>query len=79
MEIYLDTGNLSIICKYHKMRLICGVTTSPTILLRECVTGRMEGIREWAQKMAEMIVHPYKKEPVQMFLRDAEKGKEQFK
>ena len=61
------------------MGLICGVTTNPTILLREGVTGRMEGIREWAQKMAEMIVHPYKKEPVQMFLRYAEKGKEQFK
>ena len=61
------------------MGLICGVTTRPTILLRECVTGRMEGIREWAQKMAEMIVHPYKKEPVQMFLRGDEKGKEQVK
>ena len=61
------------------MGLICGVTTRPTILLREGVTGRMDGIRERAQKIAEMIMHPYKKEPVQMFLRDAEKGKEQVK
>ena len=60
MEIYLDTGNLSIICKYHKMRLICGVTTSHTILIREVVTGRMEWIRERAQKITEMIIkwHP---------------------
>ena len=61
------------------MGLICGVTTRPTILLREGVIGRMEGIRERAQKIAEMIMHPYKKAPVQMFLRDAEKGKEQVK
>ena len=61
------------------MGLKCGVTTSPTILLREDLTSRMEGIRERAQKIAGMIMHPYKKEPVQMFLRDAEKGKEQVK
>ena len=61
------------------MRLICGVTTRPTILLSEGVIGRMEGIRELAQKIAEMIMHPYKKAPVQMFLRDAEKGSELVK
>ena len=44
MEIYFDTGNLFIIGKYHKMGLICGVTTNPTILLREGLTSRMEGI-----------------------------------
>jgi transaldolase len=44
MGIYLDTGNLSIIGKYHKMGLICGVTTNPTILLREGLTSRMKGI-----------------------------------
>ena len=61
------------------MGRICGVTTSLTILLREGVTGRMEVIRERAQKIAGMIMHPYKKEPLQMFLRDIEKWKEQAK
>ena len=55
MAIYLDTGNLSEIEKYHKMGIIRGVTTNPTILLKEGVTGGMEGIREITQQIAEMI------------------------
>ena len=55
MAIYLDTGNLSEIEKYHKMGIIRGVTTNPTILLKEGVTGGMEGIRELTQQIAEMI------------------------
>jgi transaldolase len=39
MDIYLDTGNLSEIEIFHKMGIICGVITNPTILLREWVTG----------------------------------------
>ena len=39
MALYLDTGNLSEIEKFHKMGIIRGVTTNPTILLREGVTG----------------------------------------
>jgi transaldolase len=55
VAIYLDTGNLSEIEKYHKMGIIRGVTTNPTILLKEGVTGGMEGIRELTQQIAEMI------------------------
>ena len=55
MAIYLDTGNLSEIEKYHKMGIIRGVTTNPTILLKEGVTGGMEGIRELTLQIAEMI------------------------
>ena len=55
MAIYLDTGNLNEIETYHKMGIIRGVTTNPTILLREGVTGGMAGIRERTQQIAEMI------------------------
>ena len=55
MAIYLDTGNLSEIEAFHKMGIIRGVTTNPTILLREGVTGGMAGIRERTQQIAEMI------------------------
>jgi transaldolase len=55
MAIYLDTGNLSEIETYHKMGIIRGVTTNPTILLREGVTGGMDGIRERTQQIAQMI------------------------
>ena len=55
MAIYLDTGNLSEIETFHKMGIIRGVTTNPTILLGEGVTGGMAGIRERTQQIAEMI------------------------
>ena len=55
MAIYLDTGNLSEIETFHKMGIIRGVTTNPTILLREGVTGGISAIREHSQQIAEMI------------------------
>ena len=55
MAIYLDTGNLSEIETFHKMGIIRGVTTNPTILLREGVTGGMKGIQKRTQKIAEII------------------------
>ena len=55
MAIYLDTGNLSEIETFHKMGIIRGVTTNPTILLKEGVSGGMEGIRKRTQQIAEII------------------------
>ena len=55
MAIYLDTGNLAEIEAYHKMGIIRGVTTNPTILFREGVTGGMGGIRERVQQISELI------------------------
>ena len=57
MAIFIDTGNLLEIEKYHKMGIIRGVTTNPSILLSEGVTGGVQGIKERMQKIAEMI-HP---------------------
>jgi len=57
MAVFIDTGNLFEIEKYHKMGIIRGVTTNPTILLSEGVTGGIKGIKERMQTIAEMI-HP---------------------
>lgn len=53
--IFLDTGNLGDIKKYHKMGVIRGVTTNPTILLREGVTGGMDGIKKRTVEIANLI------------------------
>jgi len=42
MPILLDTSKLNEIEKYLKMGIIRGVTTNPTILLKEGVTGGNE-------------------------------------
>lgn len=55
MPIFLDTGNLGEIEKYHRMGIIRGVTTNPTILLRQGVTGGMEGIEERSKEIAALI------------------------
>jgi len=57
MAIFIDTGNLLEIEKYHKMGIIRGVTTNPSILLSEGVTGGVKGIEERMRQIAEMI-HP---------------------
>ena len=55
MSIFLDTGNLEEIKRFHRMGIIRGVTTNPTILLREGVTGGMCGIEAASKKIAGMI------------------------
>jgi len=55
MAIFLDTGNISEIKTFHKMGIIRGVTTNPTILLKEGVAGGMDGIRELTQQIAQII------------------------
>jgi len=58
MAIFLDTGNMDEIKTYHKMGVIRGVTTNPTILLKCGVTGGMEAIKKRSLEIAELI-HPY--------------------
>ena len=55
MAIYLDTGNLQEIETFHKMGIIRGVTTNPTILLKDGVSGGMAGIQRRTQEIAELI------------------------
>ncbi|MCK5579872.1 MAG: transaldolase [Candidatus Omnitrophica bacterium] len=55
MAIFLDTGNIEEIKKYHKMGIIRGVTTNPTILLKDGVTGGMAAVKAHTIEMAKLI------------------------
>jgi len=55
MPIFLDTGKLEDIERFHKMGIIRGVTTNPTILLREGVTGGLRGIEARSKEIAALI------------------------
>ena len=55
MPIFLDTGKLEEIERYHRMGIIRGVTTNPTILLKDGVTGGMQGIELLSKEIARMI------------------------
>lgn len=58
MAIFLDTGKIDVIKKYHSMGIIRGVTTNPTIMVKDGITGGMDGIKKESIKIAELI-HPY--------------------
>lgn len=58
MPIFLDTGNLAEIERFHRMGIIRGVTTNPTILLKDGVTGGMRGIETTSKEIAKLIA-PY--------------------
>jgi len=58
MAIFLDTGDLKEIIAYHKMGIIRGVTTNPTILLKCGVTGGLDAIRMRTVDIAKEI-SPY--------------------
>ena len=58
MAIFLDTGKIDVINKYHSMGIIRGVTTNPTIMVKDGITGGMGGIKKQSIKIAN-IIHPY--------------------
>lgn len=58
MAIFLDSSKIEEIKKYHAMGLIRGVTTNPTILLKEGVTGGMAGVKTRIIEIAK-LVDPY--------------------
>jgi transaldolase len=58
MAIFLDTGRIKEVEKYLKMGIIRGVTTNPTILLKDGVTGGMAGVKQRSIEIAKMIT-PY--------------------
>ena len=58
MPIFLDTGSLEEIARYHRMGIIRGVTTNPTILLKNGVTGGLPAIKRRSIQIAELIA-PY--------------------
>jgi len=58
MAIFLDTGKIKEVEKYLKMGIIRGVTTNPSILLKDGVTGGLKGIKQQTIKIAQLI-DPY--------------------
>jgi len=58
MPLFLDSGNIRDIVKFMKMGIIRGVTTNPTIMLKDGVTGGMKGVKKRTLEIAGLI-HPY--------------------
>ncbi len=58
MAIFIDSGNIVEIRKFVKMGILRGVTTNPTILLKDGLTGGMPEIKKRALEIAETI-YPY--------------------
>jgi len=55
MPIFLDSSNLSEVKTFHRMGIIRGVTTNPTIMFKDGVTGGMQGIEARAKAIAQLI------------------------
>jgi len=55
MGIFLDTGNLDEIKKFHRMGIIRGVTTNPTIMSRENLAEGMDGYKKRCVEIASFI------------------------
>ena len=58
MAIFLDSGDVREIEKYIRMGIIRGVTTNPTILLKDGVRGGITEIKKREVEIAK-IIHPY--------------------
>ena len=55
MPIFLDSSKLKEVEKYHRMGIIRGVTTNPTIMLKDGIQGGMKGIEERSKQIASLI------------------------
>jgi transaldolase len=55
MSIFLDTADLKEIKRYHRMGIISGVTTNPTILLNEGLRGGVRVIEPHAKELASLV------------------------
>lgn len=58
MAIFLDSGDVGEIKRFMKMGIIRGVTTNPTILLRDGFRGGLKELRSRQVEIAE-IIKPY--------------------
>jgi transaldolase len=55
MAIFLDTADLNEIKRFHRMGIVRGVTTNPTILLKQGVAGGMRGLEARSKEIASVI------------------------
>lgn len=53
--IFLDTGLIDEVRKYHELGIVRGVTTNPTILSKDGVTGGWAGIEKHCKEIAQLI------------------------
>jgi transaldolase len=53
--IFLDTGNIAEIRKYHALGIIRGVTTNPTILVKEGVAAGWPAVKKCCEEIAGLI------------------------
>lgn len=58
MAIFVDTGDIREVEKFLRMGVLRGVTTNPSILLKDGVQGGFHGIKRRAIEIAQLI-HPY--------------------
>ena len=58
MAIFLDSGKIDEVEKYMRMGIIRGVTTNPSILLKDGVRGGLEGVKQRSIAIAKLIA-PY--------------------
>jgi len=56
--IFVDSSKIEEIIKYKKMGILRGVTTNPTIMLKDGVTGGIKGIKKRSIDIAE-LASPY--------------------
>ncbi len=54
MAIFIDSSNVREIEKYHRMGIIRGVTTNPTIMLKDGVSG-WQGIEARSKEIARLV------------------------
>jgi transaldolase len=55
MSIFIDSSVPSEITKYHKLGVIRGVTSNPSIMLKDGVTGGMTGVKERSCEIAKLV------------------------
>ena len=53
--IFLDTGKIEEIQKYHALGVVRGITTNPTILVKDGVTGGWAGIEKHCRQIAALV------------------------
>jgi transaldolase len=53
--IFLDTAKLADIEKYLKLGIVRGVTTNPTILVKDGIAGGWAGIRQHCRQIAKLV------------------------
>ncbi len=53
--LFLDTGNIEAIALYHGMGIIRGVTTNPTLLVKEGVTGGWPNMERQIKEIARLV------------------------